>query len=414
MLHRLSAELYSLSFPTIRTWGVIRQSMAAEGSDWPDRLGSMYQILEDVVLRIPNLDESACSPEEDVAFYESALTASLRFPVQPFIRELLDFLSLVPGQIAPNGWRVIISSMVMWRESSDGLDDVTVEEFLYCFEPTQIATSPDFWTFRNREVSMRLMDGLPSSNRALTRPTLTQVWKDRVLRVHHLSNRQYTYYIQPDLLFCHSFGPEPNDAVLTLIQTNEKRAAAMKINKSKLKSMVEKGGPVVPVGIKRKRVNERQPSIISEPSATDDGPTICRSHGLAAKRAEAAITELNFQEYANAQTENISKLMVHSLMRRLAESEASQKNLNRAIFELNKEKRDLIGAVEAAKVKLLAKDGDLKAAVDARDKAYRKKQAREKYPDIDFAEFQPYDDTDSMNDDGGRGAEGDQTDDATS
>jgi hypothetical protein len=59
--------------------------------------------------------------------------------------------------------------MVMWRESSDGLDDVTVEEFLYCFEPTQIATSPDFWTFRNREVSMRLMDGLPSSNRG---------WKD--------------------------------------------------------------------------------------------------------------------------------------------------------------------------------------------------------------------------------------------
>ncbi len=40
----------------------------------------------------------------------------------------------------------------------------------------------------------------------------------------------------------------------------------MKINKSKLKSMVEKGGPMVPVGIKRKRVNEGQPSIISEPS----------------------------------------------------------------------------------------------------------------------------------------------------
>jgi hypothetical protein len=117
----------------------------------------------------------------------------------------------------------------------------------------------------------------------------------------------------------------------------------MKINKSKLKSMVEKRGPVVPVGIKRKRVDKGQPSIISEPSvpllkraptsqaspstppqppivqilneeiavvqATDDGPTICRSHGLAAKRAEAAITELNFQEYANARTENISKLM---------------------------------------------------------------------------------------------------------
>ena len=40
----------------------------------------------------------------------------------------------------------------------------------------------------------------------------------------------------------------------------------MKINKSKLKSMVEKGGPVVPVSIKRKRVDEGQSSIISKPS----------------------------------------------------------------------------------------------------------------------------------------------------
>ena len=57
---------------------------------------------------------------------------------------------------------------------------------------------------------------------ALTRPTLTQVWKDRVLRVHRLSNRQYTYYIQPELLFRHSFGSEPSEVVLNLIQTNEK------------------------------------------------------------------------------------------------------------------------------------------------------------------------------------------------
>ena len=175
----------------------------------------------------------------------------------------------------------------MWSKSSDGLDDVTVEEFLYCFEPTQITTFPGFWTFRNKEVSVRLVDGLQSSNRgwkdeyffiygdnwerlpeegddyiqirrtwgtlssasvcvcafsnlvftcvcifpwinsclvyaALTRPTLTQVWKDHVLRVHRLSNRQYTYYIQPELLFRHSFSLEPSDAVLTLIRTNEK------------------------------------------------------------------------------------------------------------------------------------------------------------------------------------------------
>ena len=133
------------------------------------RVRSRYQIPDDVILRIPNSDEWACSHVEDVALYESALTVGLRFPVQPFIRELLDFLSLAPGQVAPNGWRVIISSMVIWRECSDGLDDITVEEFLHCFEPSQIAASPGFWTFRSREELVKLVEGLPSSNRR---------WKD--------------------------------------------------------------------------------------------------------------------------------------------------------------------------------------------------------------------------------------------
>jgi hypothetical protein len=133
------------------------------------RIRSRYQVPGDVVLRIPNLDERACSHTEDVTFYESTITAGLRFPVQSFIRELLDFLSLALGQVAPNGWRVIISSMVMWRECSDGLDDITVEEFLYCFESSQIAASPGFWTFRNRDNAVKLVEGLPSSNRG---------WKD--------------------------------------------------------------------------------------------------------------------------------------------------------------------------------------------------------------------------------------------
>jgi hypothetical protein len=123
--------------------------------------------------------------------------------------------------------------------------------------------------------------------------------------------------------------------------------ATMKINKSKLKDMVQKGVPVVPV--KRKRTDDGPSSAPPAPSVrpsktiplvqastslppsppivqildeeipfvplTDDGPTICQSLGLASKRAEAAITDLDFQEYANAQTEEISKLMVHSLMR---------------------------------------------------------------------------------------------------
>jgi hypothetical protein len=142
------------------------------------------------------------------------------------------------------------------------------------------------------------------------------------------------------------------------------------------------------------------------------------------------------------------------LKQRLAESEASKKSLKHAVFELNTERRDLIAVLEAVKVDLIAKEGDAKAAVEACDEAQKelkhlmgqvegartaavsdykaseafednnlqcfisgfeafRKQAKEKYPDIDFTEFQPYDDTDSVNDSGEKANDADQADDAT-
>ena len=57
-----------------------------------------YQILDDIVLRISDLDERAClSKYDDVAFYEADFNVGLRFPMQPFMRELLDCLCLSPG-----------------------------------------------------------------------------------------------------------------------------------------------------------------------------------------------------------------------------------------------------------------------------------------------------------------------------
>uniref|UniRef100_A0A2N9H8F7 Uncharacterized protein n=1 Tax=Fagus sylvatica TaxID=28930 RepID=A0A2N9H8F7_FAGSY len=215
------------------------------------------------------------------------------------------------------------------------------------------------------EVSVRLVEGLPSSNRG---------WKDG-----------YFFICEDNWLRL----PEESDDYIRIQRTwgtpSSVGVATMKINKSKLKNMVEKGAPVAPVSVKWKRIDESQSSIPIEQSGTSlkrvpapqpppsvpqpppvvhisneeiavvqasaDGPTICRSHGLAAKRAEAAITELDFEE--------------------LAESEASQKSLNRAVFELTKEKRNLLAELDAAKADLLAKDKDVKATVDARDEAVK-------------------------------------------
>jgi hypothetical protein len=230
VLHRLAAELYSIIHPALSTWEAVRSRMAANETEWSlplseelpeglsdespgrvtrensseaapstsgtrqsgwvdrswkalsyfssvtqddiDRIRRRYQIPDDVVLRIPDSDERACCPKYvgDVAFYEADLKAGLRFPMQPFVRELLDFLGLAPGQVNPNGWRTIIACMVMWRVCSNGSEDLSVDEFLFCYEPSQIALSRGFWTFKNRDANSRVVQGLPTSDR---------IWKDK-------------------------------------------------------------------------------------------------------------------------------------------------------------------------------------------------------------------------------------------
>jgi hypothetical protein len=62
------------------------------------RMRARYQIPDNVVFRIPPLDKRVCCPKfDDVAFYEVDFQTGLHFPLQPFVRELLDFLSLALG-----------------------------------------------------------------------------------------------------------------------------------------------------------------------------------------------------------------------------------------------------------------------------------------------------------------------------
>ena len=144
-------------------------------SDGLDSYRRKYQIPEDVVLRIPESDKLSCSSRYgDVAFYEADFNAGIRFPMQPLMRELLDRLSLAPCQLAPNAWRTVVGSMVMWKVLSDGKDDLTVDELLFCYKPCQIPASPGFRSLNMRQWGLKLIVGTPSSNRE---------WKDNYVFV---------------------------------------------------------------------------------------------------------------------------------------------------------------------------------------------------------------------------------------
>uniref|UniRef100_A0A2N9F4W0 Uncharacterized protein n=2 Tax=Fagus sylvatica TaxID=28930 RepID=A0A2N9F4W0_FAGSY len=359
VLRRLSVELFDFVFPAIDTWGVVRGLMAAERGSWSsvhsedlpeglsdrgedshstedtpsvsgssravgpddswiarsylskvvdveglDKLRSRYQIPEDVVLRIPQSDEVACSSRfGDVAFYEADFNAGVRFPMQPLMRELLDRLNLAPGQLAPNAWRTVVGSMVMWKVLSEGKDDLTLDELLFCYKPCQIPASPGFWSLNMRQRGLKLIVGTPSSNRewkdnyvfvcgdnweglqcekddnfipvrrewgvpsssALRRPKLDEKGHNRVLRSLHHTQHHYKHFIRPELLALYSFGPEPSEAVLSLQEINQKRMATARLNREKLKKMMMTQQEEAPLVIGKKRKAD-----LSSKKATDE------------------------------------------------------------------------------------------------------------------------------------------------
>uniref|UniRef100_A0A2N9GN99 Transposase (putative) gypsy type domain-containing protein n=1 Tax=Fagus sylvatica TaxID=28930 RepID=A0A2N9GN99_FAGSY len=443
-----------------RSWKALSYFSSVTQDDI-DRIRRRYQIPDDVVLRIPDSDERACCPKYvgDVAFYEADLKAGLRFPMQPFVRELLDFLGLAPGQVNPNGWRTIIACMVMWRNRDansrvvQGLptsDRIWKDKYFFvCGDNWERLPQEDPRDF----VGVRRSWGTPSPS-VLDRPLLNSVWQERIWRILEIEDRRYNIYIEPDLLATFSLGPVPSSSVKALQRANKKRVNTMKLNKSRLKQMAQSGEEALPrpsVPIVTPPIMptaapsvQKAPTVImvdSDLTPPSAGSTINQSPLVAMDRAKAAITPQDADEYAVAHTDDLSLLMVHSLMRGLTEAvvmarrcasveedlallraksisdEAEMKNAKRAVMELTRDRKEALIEAENLRKELKAREDDTKAAVEAKDKAEAdfkhldintryflsgfeafRKQAVQRFPGLDFSALQPYDDEDSVMD----------------
>ena len=84
-------------------------------ADTVARFKDRFQFPERVRVRQPNNEDRACHffPSE-ICFYEAAFSCGLRFPVRPFIIELLDHFGIAPGQLMPNSWRIVVNCMEIW------------------------------------------------------------------------------------------------------------------------------------------------------------------------------------------------------------------------------------------------------------------------------------------------------------
>lgn len=124
-----------------------------------DKLRERYSFPPAVQLRVPGDGETILSVRQgEVAFYEAAFIAGLRFPVHPTIRKILAHYKICPAQLSPNAWRSVVCSLVIWRYYKRHL---SCDEFrcLYFLSPL-----PDSgWFYFKARPEKNLLRGSPSN-----------------------------------------------------------------------------------------------------------------------------------------------------------------------------------------------------------------------------------------------------------
>ena len=116
----------------IRAFHALREVCGLD-AETLSRFKDRFQLPKKVRVRLPHGEERAChfSPGE-VCFYKVAFLCGLRFPVHPFIMELLGHFKIAPRQLIPNSWKIVISCMEIWLATTEG-DMIKVDEFTYLY-----------------------------------------------------------------------------------------------------------------------------------------------------------------------------------------------------------------------------------------------------------------------------------------
>ena len=121
-----------------------------------------------------------------VCFFEIAFDNGFRFPLHPFIKEVLQHFHICPSQLAPNGWGILVGLLVFFRDRGLGIPNVAL--LLYLFNP--MATAEGFIYFPRRSGAPLVISDLPSSHRT---------WKVRYFFVSG-SNWEYNSFDRDDTL----------------------------------------------------------------------------------------------------------------------------------------------------------------------------------------------------------------------
>ena len=128
-----------------------------------NRFKDRFQFPEQVRVRLPKDEDRACHFFlGEVCFYELAFSCGLRFPIHPFLMELLAHFGIAPGQLMPNSWRIVINCMHIWLASNG--DMIRLGELTYLYHLKE-SKECGYYELVPWERRTRIVKGLPSTFR---------------------------------------------------------------------------------------------------------------------------------------------------------------------------------------------------------------------------------------------------------
>ena len=93
----LSSSILPSTSTTSHPFHVLKEKCTLK-LDVFNKFRDRFQFPDETRARLPRKGEKPCAfAHGEVCFYEAAFSCGLRFPVHPFIMELLDHLHIAPG-----------------------------------------------------------------------------------------------------------------------------------------------------------------------------------------------------------------------------------------------------------------------------------------------------------------------------
>ncbi|XP_052299219.1 uncharacterized protein LOC127902974 [Citrus sinensis] len=103
-----------------------------------DDLRLRYSIPGEIPLKIPGKKDTPSRPPRGyVTLFLESFKFGLRCPLQPYFARILNGLNLAPGQLNPNGWRVLSGLFILWDRCCQS--EPTTDEVKHLY---QLKSSP--------------------------------------------------------------------------------------------------------------------------------------------------------------------------------------------------------------------------------------------------------------------------------